>query len=52
MSALLTEQVKAGRAPGLSNIAPVLQSIANDPEVLERVRGQASRLLEQSALQP
>ena len=49
---LLTDRVRAGQAAGLANIAPLLQAIASDPEVLERVRTQAVKLLEQSALQP
>jgi len=42
----LVEEVKAGRAIEVQNIAPVLQNIINDDRVLERVRRKAARLLE------
>ncbi|SNS84774.1 hypothetical protein SAMN05421770_102562 [Granulicella rosea] len=43
----LGDSVKSGRAIELANIAPVLRAIANDPEVLERVRTKAARWLKE-----
>jgi hypothetical protein len=45
---MLTEQLESGRALEVVTIAPTLQSIARDSEVLERVRLQAARLLKQA----
>jgi len=45
---MLTEQLDSGRALEVVTIAPTLQSIARDSEVLERVRLQAARLLKQA----
>lgn len=45
---LLVEAAKSGRAVELSNIAPVLRSLAEDPSLMERVRMRAAKLLEQS----
>ncbi len=47
---VLVEAVKGGRAMGLSNIQGLLQGLVDDPAVLERVRVQAGKLLEQSAV--
>ncbi len=47
----LAEQVTAGRAQGLENIAPVLESIADDMSLLERVRARAMALLQMSAVE-
>jgi hypothetical protein len=44
----LSEEAKAGRALELGTIAPTLSSIAADTEVMERVRRQAAKLLEQA----
>lgn len=44
----LVQAVKAGHALELGTIAPVLISIAGDGAVIERVRSQAARLLEQA----
>lgn len=44
----LVQAVKAGRALELGTIAPVLTAIAGDGAVLQRVRSQASKLLEQA----
>jgi hypothetical protein len=41
----LASEVKEGRAAELGNIAPLLQSIVDDGEVLQRVRLLAARLL-------
>lgn len=41
----LTEAVKEGRALEVGVIAPVLRSIADDPQLLDRVRARASQLL-------
>ena len=49
--AFLTDQVKAGQAQGLENIAPVLQSLADDESLLERVRARAKALLQLSAIE-
>lgn len=46
---LLAQGVHEGRALEVSNIAPVLRSLVEDPQVLERVRSRAAHLLEQSA---
>lgn len=43
--AQLTEAVKAGRALEVGAIASVLRSIAEDPQLLERVRERAAQLL-------
>jgi hypothetical protein len=44
----LAEQVHAGRAIELATIAPVLQSLCDDAQVMERVRRRAAGLLEAS----
>lgn len=44
----LVQAVKAGRALELGTIAPVLTAIAGDGAVMQRVRSQASKLLEQA----
>jgi hypothetical protein len=41
----LADEVKAGRAIELQNIAPILRSIAEDERVMERARRKAARLL-------
>lgn len=43
---VLVSAVQEGRAVELGNIAPTLRSIAADPELIQRVRLQAARLLE------
>jgi hypothetical protein len=43
--ASLTEELKGGQAIEVENIAPTLQSIADDDRVIDRVRRQAARLL-------
>ena len=43
--------VKDGRAIELRNIAPALQSIAVDSEVLQRVRNKAMELLKQAQVE-
>ena len=45
----LVEEVRAGRAVEVANIAPVLRSIADDERVIDRVRRSAARLLHDSA---
>ena len=45
----LVEQIKQGHAIEPANIAPVLQSIADDERVMERVRRKAARLLQGDA---
>ena len=47
----LLDEVKDGRAQGLENIMPVLQAIADDQSLLERVRARAKSLLELSAVE-
>ena len=47
----LADEVSSGRAQGLENIAPVLQGIADDESLLERVRVRARALLQLSAAQ-
>lgn len=42
---VLAEEVAAGRALELANIAPVLRAIADDPQVIERARNRARKLL-------
>jgi hypothetical protein len=42
---VLTEMAKAGQAVELRSIAPVLESLANDTTVMERVRVRAAELL-------
>jgi hypothetical protein len=44
----LVQAVKTGHALELGTIAPVLTSIAGDAAVMQRVRSQAAKLLEQS----
>ncbi len=44
----LVQQVDAGRATELGTIRATLKSIAQDSEVLERVRSRAARLLQQA----
>ncbi len=46
----LVKAVKAGNATELGTIAPVLQSLVDDPQVLERVRQRAAELLAQAAV--
>lgn len=46
--AFLMEQVKNGQARGVENIAPVLEAIALDETLLERVRARARTLLQMS----
>jgi len=41
----LDEEMKAGRALEVQNIAPVLKSIAEDDRVIDRVRRKAARML-------
>ena len=48
----LVAAVKDGRAMGLSNIRGTLQALADDPAVLERVRVQAAKLIEQGMVTP
>lgn len=43
---LLVDSLGDGRALGLENIAPILQALVDDTQVLERVRMRAKRLLE------
>jgi hypothetical protein len=45
----LEDEVKAGRALELANIAPVLRSLAEDARVIDRVRRRAARMLESVA---
>ena len=45
---LLLTGIKNGAAIELSNIAPVLQSLADDDHVIDRVRRKAARLLQDS----
>jgi hypothetical protein len=47
-TASLVGEVEAGRAVELSTIAPTLKSIAQDSQLLERVRLRAARLLQQA----
>jgi hypothetical protein len=42
----LTDEVKAGRAIEVQNIAPVLRGIVGDEALMERVRSKAAHLLE------
>jgi hypothetical protein len=44
--AILTEEVDAGRAVEVGVITPTLRSLAEDSEVLQRVRQRAARLLQ------
>ncbi len=46
-----TEAVKQGRALEVGAIAPILRSIAEDPQLLDRVRARASQLLASSSMQ-
>ena len=48
----LVAAVKDGRAMGLSNIRGTLQALVDDPAVLERVRVQAGKLIEQGMVTP
>ena len=48
---LLVEEVKDGRAAGLSNIRETLKGIAEDAAVLERVKVRAGKLLEFSLIE-
>ena len=43
---VLTDEVRNGRALEIANIAAVLQSVANDERVMERVQRKAARLLQ------
>jgi hypothetical protein len=45
----LTNEITDGRALEPGNIAPILQSLAEDDRVIDRVRRKAQRLLSQSA---
>ncbi len=45
-------EVKAGRASEIENIAPVLQSIAEDDRLMERVQRKAARLLQEAGVPP
>ena len=45
----LAKEVKEGEAIEVENIAPVLQSIAQDERVMERVRRKAARLLQDAS---
>ncbi len=45
----LTEEVQSGRALEVATIAPVLQSLCDDQQVMERVRRRAAGLLQTSA---
>lgn len=47
--AYFSEDVAAGRAIELQNIAPVLNSIVNDERVIERARRKAARLLQDAS---
>jgi hypothetical protein len=47
--ALLADQVKEGRALEVATIAPVLQSLCDDTQVMDRVRKRAAGLLQASA---
>lgn len=49
--ASLEEEIKAGRAIEVGNIAPTLRSIAEDPRVIDRVRRKAARMLEGIAVE-
>ncbi len=46
----LIDEVKAGRAIEVQNIAPVLQGIVGDERLMERVRSKAARLLESAGV--
>jgi len=46
----LMDEVKAGRAIELQNIAPVLQGIVADERLMERVRSKAAHLLESAGV--
>lgn len=46
----LTKQAKAGNAIEFNTIGPILHAIADDPQVLERVRTRAAALLAQAAV--
>ena len=48
----LVGAVRAGSAVEVGLIAPVLRALADDPQVLERVRTRASELLAQSGVTP
>ena len=48
---LLVEEVKDGRAAGVSNIRETLKGIAEDAAVLERVKVRAGKLLEFSSIE-
>jgi hypothetical protein len=45
---ILTDAVQDGRAQALEMITPALQALVNDPDVLERVRNRASKLIAES----
>ncbi len=47
-----TEAVKQGRALEVGAIAPILRSIAEDPQLLDRVRARATQLLAASETTP
>jgi hypothetical protein len=48
----LVGEVKDGRAIEIKNIAPVLQSIADDERVIDRARRKAARLLQDAPAEP
>jgi len=48
----LVNAVQAGNAVELATIAPTLRSLADDPQVLERVRMRAAKLLAQAGTAP
>jgi hypothetical protein len=48
----LVSEVKDGRAIEIQNIAPVLQSIADDERVIDRARRKAARLLQDAPSDP
>jgi hypothetical protein len=50
--AFFSEEVAAGHAIELQNIAPVLNSIVNDERVIERARRKAARLLQDASPPP
>ena len=46
------ESARSGRAIEMGTIAPILQSIASDAQLLERVRGRATALLAMASAKP
>lgn len=51
VTARLVEETDAGRAIELGTIAPTLRSLAEDADLLERVRSRANKLLQQTQAQ-